>query len=160
MKKAFEWLLSIDWSGMGKAIVDGLSKAFDSLDLAQKGKDLAQKLKNGFTSALKIGSPSKVFEGYGVNTVEGYSRGIDQAAPAVNDQIADMATPKGGGGGGAGGAGGARGSSVAVNITINVDGSQHKDDQSLVAEMRAQFRNEVTRMFERDATNLGMKRAG
>jgi hypothetical protein len=157
MKKAFEWLLSIDWSGMGKAIVDGLTKAFDAIDLSKKGAELGAKLKDGFKKSLGIASPSKVFEQYGVNTTEGYSRGIDRGTPAVNNQIADMATPS------KGGTGGASASSVTVtfgDINIAVDGSKHEDTESIVAELRKEFRNEVTRMFERDATNLGMKRAG
>ena len=159
MKKAFDWLLSIDWSGTGKAIVDGLTKAFDAIDLSKKGAEHGAKLKDGFKKSLGIASPSKVFEQYGVNTTEGYSKGIDRGAPAVNNQISDMASPSTIAGGSSGGSSGA----VTVtfgDIIISADGAKHKDMQSLVAELREQFRNEVTRMLERDASSLGMKRAG
>jgi hypothetical protein len=82
-----------DWVGAGKAIIVGLVKgikgaiSFHNEALFGIGKTI----KEAFTSDLKIQSPSKVFEGYGRNTVEGYAQGVEKGTQRATDAVGGMA---------------------------------------------------------------------
>lgn len=115
-----ETIRGIDWANLGASIVDGLLGGIKSgtTKLLSGAKSLAESVKSGFTSALGIHSPSKVFEGYGKNTVEGFQRGVDASAGGASSSINDLGdAPKGGGG-----RGGPRSVTVSMPITIQVSG--------------------------------------
>ncbi|MGD6899343.1 DUF2207 domain-containing protein [Bacillus infantis] len=113
-----------DWSGAFQTIKDTTQKiwsnivnTFKGINLRQIGKDIVQGLINGitsmasgvwnavksignsikdvFTSMFDIHSPSRVFEGYGVNINEGLIRGIKDSArkldAAVNNTYGNLA---------------------------------------------------------------------
>jgi hypothetical protein len=82
-----------DWVGLGKAIVTGIAKGiagamkFNNEALFGMGKAI----KDAFTTETKIHSPSKVFEGYGRNVVEGYAQGVERGSRRATDATNAMA---------------------------------------------------------------------
>lgn len=94
----FTWAYSFlkEWSGsgaeLGTLFVNGLVLGIQS---AASGawnavKNLAQGLKNAFTSVMQIQSPSKVFFGYGVNIGQGAMLGMQHVQPQVEQATANM----------------------------------------------------------------------
>ena len=117
-KKAYDFFAGLSWADIGLGIVNGLTGGLLSAGpkLLESVKGLADKVKNGFTNALGIHSPSKVFAGYGENTVEGYQQGVESSAPDAAKSLDAMApAPAGGGRGGAP-------VSISMPITIQVQG--------------------------------------
>jgi Tape measure protein len=109
--KVVKSLLSGDLSGAiegAKEIIMGFAK----IDLTQLGKDMIQGLINGIGSMagalwnkmtemansamnavkgiLGIKSPSVVFQGFGVNTVEGFNIGIDKQLPNLENKMLQL----------------------------------------------------------------------
>lgn len=81
--------------------------------IANLGTSLAGK----FREVLRIGSPSKLFFGYGVNIGEGAEGGIEASAGSVQGAVGDMApVPPAGGGGAVARLGGGQ------NVTVNING--------------------------------------
>ena len=97
---------------------------------------------------LGIASPSKVFEGIGGYTAEGFARGIDAGAPAANDAMADMTSPAP-----ALRAAGGSSSSVTTNNasgpTVHIE-HYHAAGSDGAAEARG-FAEQLTRILEGDA---------
>lgn len=93
-------ILAIDWKktgfyvvkGLNDGIVDGAKKLVDTV------KGLADDVKNAFTEKLKIQSPSKVFAGYGQQTVAGFEQGVDASSSRATMATANMATAAAAGG--------------------------------------------------------------
>lgn len=69
---------SIDWGGVGRAIIDGIRSGITSAagSLASAAMDAAQGALNSVRDLLGIRSPSKVFEGVGENMMAGMAQGI------------------------------------------------------------------------------------
>jgi peptidoglycan hydrolase CwlO-like protein len=114
------WWKGFKWSTLGTAIVDGLVGGLKSGYERTVGavKGLADGVAGTFKSVLKIGSPSKVFQGYGEDTGEGYAQGLEGSKGRVQDAASGMA-PSGPGGGG-GGRGRAGGGGMPLQITVNI----------------------------------------
>lgn len=76
-------------AGVGKFISDGLILGLDKTfpSVRKKITDLAAGIKSDFTSWLQIRSPSRVFVGYGENTLQGYVLGLQKQQPATLKQI-------------------------------------------------------------------------
>ncbi len=106
LKAAKDWLS--DWKSTGtqasKGLVDGFSSSEQELTKAVTG--MADNVKKTFRGALGIHSPSKEFEKDAKHSVEGYTRGLDKGAPAVQGAVNAMAPSARGGGGGSVAAGG------------------------------------------------------
>ncbi|MFC4075218.1 phage tail tape measure protein [Salinithrix halophila] len=90
--RAKSYLQNINLRQIGRDIIRGLINGISSMAgvLARKASNLANSIKNKFKSALRISSPSKVFEQYGKWTGEGYVRGIDKEQRHVNASIQGM----------------------------------------------------------------------
>ncbi|SDG27254.1 phage tail tape measure protein, TP901 family, core region [Onishia taeanensis] len=75
--------------GLGNAIVDGLMAGIDAKWQALKDKvsSLTDGVSGWFKDALGINSPSRVFAGYGRNTLEGYQQGLEQREPNTLRQV-------------------------------------------------------------------------
>ncbi len=117
-KEAYSW---------GADIVDGLidgikAKITAAVDTV---KNFAGDVSKTFADALGIQSPSKVFAGYGKDTVAGFARGEERALSATSMPLQEAAarpveTPASSGQGGGRGADGAPGSGggITVNLTV------------------------------------------
>lgn len=90
-REAAGWIIE----GLVGGILGGISPALSAV--ANLGTAIADK----FKSVLKIGSPSKLFFGYGVNIGEGAEGGIEASAGGVQSAVDDMAPAPPAGGGGA-----------------------------------------------------------
>jgi len=130
--RAGSWLY-----GAGKAIVQGLVNGLKAAAGAALGavEDLGGSLLDGFRSAMRIGSPSKVFAEAGQWIPAGIAQGITQGMPAVHDALGGVPTNLSGSyslsgtgrfgvtGTGAGRGGGAASTGeVLVPVTVTVDG--------------------------------------
>jgi hypothetical protein len=99
--------LGVGWSDIGGAIVRGLVDGITGGkgSVVEAILDLGGSMLEAFESKLGIKSPSKVFEGYGQDTGEGYERGVEKSVSGVQaaaDKLAPTA-PASSGGGGSGG---------------------------------------------------------
>ncbi len=85
----------VDWAELGdsiwRGIVDGLKRGWTAIKNA--AGELANKLKSAFANALKISSPSKVFENLGYEIPEGVRVGIERRADAANEAAAGIVSP-------------------------------------------------------------------
>ncbi|MBC1523729.1 tape measure protein [Listeria booriae] len=83
---------------IGKNIVEGLINGISSIagKVANKVGEIAEGIKKGFAKALKIGSPSRVFDQFGVWTGEGYINGIASMLgniSKISDKMVNAITP-------------------------------------------------------------------
>lgn len=134
------FLRSLNGVEIGQALVDGLVKGISAGGAAVKAAvvGLADSAKGALTGALKIKSPSKVFEGYGANTTEGFARGVDASAPRAQAAVDAMAPEGPSGGAGGGGGASSRASAVTLTVNITISGGGGGADRALVApEVRA-----------------------
>jgi phage-related minor tail protein len=79
---------------LGKDIINGMVagiKALASLPLTAI-KNVVSGVTNFIKDKLKIGSPSKVFEGYGLNIVQGLARGIEGAQRLADQSMASLSS--------------------------------------------------------------------
>ena len=60
-------------------------------ELGSKMKSMADMAIKSAKSTLGIKSPSTIFHGFGVNTVEGFNLGIDQKLPSIQAKMNVMA---------------------------------------------------------------------
>lgn len=94
MKKTIkEAFAKEDWVGVGQAILKGMAEGVLGAGgiLVKAIKGTALSAMSAFENEMKIHSPSKVFEGYGRNTVEGYVQGVDRASSKVDGAMQRMA---------------------------------------------------------------------
>jgi TP901 family phage tail tape measure protein len=77
----------------GKAIIQGLLDGINSMFGAVMNRigSIGSAVGNAFSSVLSIFSPSKVFEKYGIFTMEGYIVGVDKMEPRVLGTVEDIA---------------------------------------------------------------------
>ena len=78
--------------GAGISVAQGLVKGLQSQKsgLEKTMKDLAKSMSDSFKDALKIKSPSRLFEGHGLNIGAGLTRGIIGSYGPVNAAVAGM----------------------------------------------------------------------
>ncbi len=116
-------ILGVDWGKAGGQIIDGLVGGLKSgaKRLLDTVKGLADDVKHAFTDPLRIHSPSKAFEEYGVALPAGAVKGVEKGAPrltAAVDAMADVPAARDGKAGG-----GARGNvTITLSPTIVVNG--------------------------------------
>jgi hypothetical protein len=132
-----------DWVGAGKEIIVGLVKGIKGAirfhDEALYG--IGKTIKKAFTDELKIQSPSKVFAGYGENTVAGYAIGVEKGTKRANDAVGAMATPtpSSGGSGAAG--------PISIEVVINgasTDSAHAMQSPEFLASLTRAIRDAVT----------------
>lgn len=93
IKTRFE---KVNLESVGTNVVRGFLSGLKSkwVDVVSWASDAVSKLKEKFSDALQINSPSKVFEEYGKYTVEGFNQGLekfkDTTNKTVNDWIGDF----------------------------------------------------------------------
>jgi hypothetical protein len=91
----WEKLKSIPWGELGTSIVDGLIGGLKSgaAKLTSAVSSLATSVKDAFTGALQIHSPSKVFAQFGMHTAGGYAQGVRQGTPRARAAVVSMGRP-------------------------------------------------------------------
>jgi hypothetical protein len=111
-------------SGIGKALIEGITSGISNAWNALKSAigTVAENVKSTFKNLLGIHSPSKVFAGYGKQTVEGYAQGVEAKQGSAQQSVNDMAPSAPSGGGAAGGRGGGP---VSVTVNLNVGAGAH-----------------------------------
>jgi len=72
---------NVDWAALGLMIVEGLIIGLAAMagPLGMAVTGLGDIVKDAFTGNLQIGSPSKVTDGYGVDTGQGYINGLQRS---------------------------------------------------------------------------------
>lgn len=91
--KLGQWIVNLDWAGIGKAIVEGIKTGIENAWTALKGAitSMGEGLKKVFEHILGIASPSKVFLEYGVQTGAGYQAGLAASQAGVRSAGAGLA---------------------------------------------------------------------
>jgi hypothetical protein len=149
---AWNWLTGIHWSDIGTSIIDGIVDGITGAagKLWDVVTGVGNKIKTTFKGLLGIASPSKVFEGYGVQTTAGYARGIEKGSLDTRSAVASMApsspapmSPAGGGQG--------AGTMNVLNVTFEVhaDGARGADVVKAIKEssILADLQKAVRRML-------------
>ena len=142
----------LDLVAVGKAMIDGLVNgiAGGATAVLNAMKGVVDGAINGAKKLLGIASPSKVFAEIGMQTGAGMEQGVSGSAGGVRDSLESMVSPPSAGGSGAAPAASAASSSRSgATITIILNGVQG------ATEAIDMIREEVTRMFEGDAAQLG-----
>ncbi len=132
------------FSGFGKNLIEGFIGGIKDMagKLVAAIKDFViDKIPGPVKKALGIGSPSKLFYGFGKNLVEGLTLGISKNSGMVDSAIKDLSataspniSPTFGGGLGAAGAGGGGGKTYVTNNNLSVTGSPVVMDEAVMAE--------------------------
>ncbi len=141
------------WKDSGKAMVDGL---IDGLIAGQTRinkavKGIADDVMAGFKNALGIHSPSKVFEGFGENTTEGFAKGVEGSRGRARAAVSEMvSTPK------SSGEGGGIGGGNHFNITIAFPGMKGGADVAATV-AGPSFRAQLQKALEEVLANMGGK---
>ena len=150
---------AMDWTALGKSILDGIVKGLTSGISAVTGavSSLADNLKERFKGALGIHSPSTVFEVYGKQTTEGYSRGVEASAPQAGAAVKAMApTPSTIRIGGAATTP-TRTGNTSATVTVNVSFPNVKDGAGAAKAMSGpEMRAQLTRFFEEMFISAGV----
>lgn len=73
IKQAFA---AVDWSAIGRGVIDGIILGLVPAPLVEKAQELADSLINKVKELLGIHSPSTVFEEIGRNVVQGFVNGL------------------------------------------------------------------------------------
>lgn len=128
--------------GLVQGLMDGIARVKSAV------MSVAKAAKDTFTSALKISSPSKVFEGFGQNISQGVSQGVDSGQSQVDGSIQNLVqTPES-----AGVTAGAR-QSISVSIgDIHVDGGKAEGDPRQLA---IAIRDELASILEGVSIEMG-----
>jgi tape measure domain-containing protein len=94
VRAAFNVLRSINLYQIGVSIVQGLVNGIGSMvgAVQAKASEIAAGVKNTISSALEIGSPSKLMEQFGKWTGEGLAIGMNQSQLGVASASANMAS--------------------------------------------------------------------
>lgn len=144
----------------GRRAQEGLAQGLiDNMDIVNRAAGLTGDNAAGSTaSALKIKSPSGVFEELGRYSAEGYAIGLSSGMPDVAASLADMS---GAGPGAAGGASSSRGGTVNIHegafpIIINAGSG---DVEDLARQLRPALLREVMGIFEGLGMEVGMEGA-
>lgn len=133
---------------IGGGLVSGLTSGFTEGNAAMT--DGANNLVYGFKRLLGISSPSKVFEGFGENVVEGFNRGVEGMGmnATLGSDLAAGATARGVSGG--------AGSGASVSITVQVDNTGHGDGDSIAQRIAELLPSVVSSMFDQLAVERGV----
>jgi hypothetical protein len=104
---------------IGVALIDGTINGVDGAKgrLVERLKALAQLLPDSVRKLLDIHSPSRVFHQIGVNTIAGFTEGVDDEAPRARDVTLSALAPRALTAGSPT-AGGARGGAARGGVTI------------------------------------------
>lgn len=116
-KAAYEKVTTVGWSGLGKAIVDGIVAGIKAAGAAIVNAvgGLADSAISTAKKKLRIKSPSKVFEEIGQYTGEGFAGGVESSKPMVRASVDDMlALPGSGARAGVAKANGAKGLTIEI----------------------------------------------
>lgn len=81
--------------GFAKNIIDGFANGINSFykDCENAVKSWAGKVSDWFKEKLDINSPSKVFEQFGLYTVQGFNKGIDTAGESTKKAVSGWLAP-------------------------------------------------------------------
>lgn len=167
--KTRDLLAGINWTDIGRSIVDGLVNGLKAgaAFLKESVTALADSIKTGFTGALGIHSPSKVFAQYGQFSAEGYAQGVDRGAPEARASLASLTAPSGKGdtlasipppASKAAAAGGkASGAPVTINLNFNVAGGSGGGGEEAAASLKDPgFLSQLTKAVRDGLISAGM----
>lgn len=106
------------WTGLGRAIVDGLVSGIKGQAqlVVDTVKGLGTAAKESFKASLGIHSPSRVFAEFGRQTTAGFEQGVTQSAPKAEAAVSSMVSPPSA----EARAGAGSGGSATFNITLVV----------------------------------------
>lgn len=149
-------------SGMANGITAGAQWVWDALrNMATGGAKIVK-------SIFQIGSPSKLFEGFGQNLGQGMQLGVDSERSGVHKAIGRMADPEAGRApirsalsdmsavsSGRGGAGATINFSPTINVTAG-PGATREDAERLGKDIRAVIRRELGGLLENAALEAGV----
>jgi hypothetical protein len=149
----YKFVAGIEWSTLGTRIIDGIKSGILAGWTALKGAvtGTVERIKGWFTGGLAIRSPSKVFEGYGQQTTEGYARGVEGRSGRAQSAVDSMTPSAGAGPRGGGGRG-----NVIVQVEINVSAPSGDGPAIAKSLSDASFLAGLTRVLEQACRQAGI----
>lgn len=152
----WEDLTSIDWSGAGRSLIDGLVQGLRSGAqlVVETVSSIADSATAALRNALQIRSPSRVFARLGLEIPRGLAAGVDRGMPAAMDAVGRVVSVPTDAPAEAGGASSlARAGGAPVSVSI---GDVHIHTQSNdPADHARSFRDQVAQLFEGAAIQMG-----
>ena len=120
---AVKAIAKIDWSSVGRSILEGLKRGILSgwTELKTAITGIGEGIKESFKSALGIGSPSRVFAEYGKMTSAGYVQGVERSQSTTQAATSSMVTTPREAQSSAPAAGPA--GNFAINVEFNISGA-------------------------------------
>ncbi len=79
-------LAAVDWAGIGMNVDSSLADSMSSNSglVETAGAEVGTAAEEGTKGELQIGSPSRVFQGYGNDTVQGFINGVNEQSGVLN----------------------------------------------------------------------------
>ena len=154
----------VSWASQGISIaadfiaglVDGILSGVVSV--ADAMREMATSAIDTVKGVFKIQSPSRVMMEVGGYVSEGFTRGVDDGAPAASAAVAGIVAPSA-----LGGLGGAAGGGAGFNvggITVNINGSIGDAAEDVAAAVREEVEEAMRAIFQRWSGELGTAPAG
>jgi hypothetical protein len=137
---------------LGGNLKDSFVGAVTGRGMVDAISGLAGGVKKVFGDKLEVHSPSRVFQRFGEQTVEGYRQGVDAGAPDAARAVGGMVVPS---------AAKLRGNTTHNNafnggITINVDASGAKNAAEVARTIGDSIRVQLTKCLEDMNVGLGV----
>lgn len=152
---AINFLRSLDFVSVGKAIIDGLVNGITSgaKAVVDAMKNTVQGAIDGAKHLLGIASPSRVFAEIGEQTGAGMEVGVTRSSGGVQDSLESMVSPpaagtKDGGAAAAAGSSARSGANISGNTFVFNGVPGMEDAEARMSEL-------LTRLLEGDAASLG-----
>lgn len=145
VRAAYQRIVALDWAALGRSVVDGIVGGLSAgiARLTSTVTGMATSIRETFSSALQIRSPSRIFAELGEQIPAGLTVGIESGTAEVGGAVSSMVgVPSGIGGGGGGG--------VTVG-DIHVHVGAGADGQSIAEEIR----DAIARVLEGAALEMG-----
>lgn len=151
ISKVFNILFDIA-SVLATGVVGSIAAALtgDIGALWDVGIKMGQGLKEGFGNAIEAHSPSKVFERYGGNVVDGFNRGVDSTS-GMDATLGESLAAGAGGGGGRSASGG-----VSVSLTVNLNSTGQEDGDSIAQRIADATTSTLANFFDSLAAERGL----
>jgi len=148
---------ALDFGGMaasvGSSLVSGIASGIwaGASAVISAATSVASSAIAAAKSALGIASPSKVFEGMGVNVAEGMQQGIQAGSPGIDSAVAGMVDP-----GKVGGSSNTVTNNTKTTVPVSMTVNAAEEPEATAAAIKNMLISELSGTFEQIALEIGV----